>query len=123
MQSGKTYLQITSTAQKIKDSVIVRISETDANSWCVGGAIIIWPSRTVPADRTTSGGEEFPPGVPTALARAEESREQYGFKRVTICLEHGCTWNPQWGTLHAVESFDTELEASLSQANGTTAPA
>jgi hypothetical protein len=63
-------------------------------------AEVIWP-----ANRLTAAGDYlYATHVPLALERAQDVRQNYGFRAVVILIEDRSLWDDVWGTLIETES-------------------
>ncbi|MDB5561002.1 MAG: hypothetical protein JWN11_420 [Hyphomicrobiales bacterium] len=58
-------------------------------------AEVIWPANA----GTAAGDYFYPTHVPLALERAEDVRDNYGFRAVVVWIEDASLWDEQWGIL------------------------
>jgi hypothetical protein len=73
------------------NAVVVRIIAT------TGGVLaeVSWPANS----ETAAGDYFYPTHVPVALERADDVRENYGFRAVVILIENVSLWDNEWGIL------------------------
>ena len=93
------YHRISDEVTRPDDAVIVGIGwESDLPPHLEPTADVMWPDAILQGDRLR-GAAEGPFDVPTALLRAAEVRDLYGFRHLFVSLLKASHWHHEWGVL------------------------